>query len=321
MPRRFLPQIAAGALCVLLSSGRLAGETTGSAADPLEGIDTAYQKKTGETHYYPWFDRWPPPSIDIYPIIVRPDSGMKHLLLRVVLRDVADRKMRGFEMTIDGESANLDLNESGKAKVDSRGCRPTAEVDFPGQEDLVRRIAAAADIEAAYGEGKRKIAYRFVPEDLERFHRVLALYDRKDLPPRRHYPEGKLKPARPPDPMQEDDAYPDVIPASRVAPDYPLEALRRHIQATVGLEAQVLQDGSVAKVRVLKPAGGACGFEEAALAAVKQWKYVPGKVKGQPADVNLKITIDFSMFPTQGSDPFMKAIESRDRRPRDRPRP
>lgn len=301
MPRRFLPQIAAGALCVLFASGNLIGETIGSAADPLEG-----------------FDRWPPASIDIYPILVRHDSGTKHLLLRVVLRDVGDRKMRAFEMTIDGGLANLDLNESGKAKVDSRGCHPTAEVELPGHEDLVRRIAAAADIEAAYGEGKRKIAYRFVPEDLERFRRVLALYDRDDLPPPRHYLEGKLKPDRPADPVKEGDSYPEVIPASRVAPDYPREALGKNIQATVVLEAQVLQDGSVAKVRILKPAGGACGFEEAALAAIKQWKYVPGKAKGQPVDVNFTISIDFSV---QGQDPFMKAIESRERRPRDPLRP
>jgi TonB family protein len=318
MPRRFLPQIAAGALCVLLSSGRLIGETTGSAADPIEGIDTAYQKKTGETHYYPWFDRWPPANIDIYPIIVRPDSGTKHLLLRVVLRDVADRKMRGFEMTIDGESANLDLNESGKAKVDSRGCRPTAEVDLPGQEDLVRRIAAASDVEAAYGEGKKKLAYRFVPEDLERFRRVLALYDKDDLPPARVYFEGKVKPGRPADPMKEGDSHPEAIPASRVAPEYPREARGKNIQAMVVLGAQVLRDGSVGKARILRPAGGACGFEEAALAAIKQWKYVPGKMKGQSVDVNFTISIDFS---TQVQDPFMKAIESRDRRPRDRPRP
>jgi TonB family protein len=86
----------------------------------------------------------------------------------------------------------------------------------------------------------------------------------------------------------------------------------------VVLEAQVLQDGSVAKVRILKPAGGACGFEETALAAIKQWKYVPGKVKGQPVDVNFTISIDFSV---QGQDPFMKAIESRERRPRDPLRP
>ena len=74
MPRRFLPQIAAGALCVLFASGNLIGETIGSAADPLEGIDTAYQKKTGVTHYHPWFDRWPPANIDIYPMEY-PDWG------------------------------------------------------------------------------------------------------------------------------------------------------------------------------------------------------------------------------------------------------
>ena len=320
MPRRFPSQIAARALCVLLAPGHLIGEPIGSAADPLEGIDTARQKKTGETHYYPWFDRWPPPGIDVYPIVVRHDSGTKHLLLRVVLRDVADRKMRPFGMTIDGVSASLDLNESGKAKVDSRGCRPTAEVDLSGHEDLVRRIAAASDVEAVYGEGKRKIAYRLVPEDLERFRRVLALYHKDDLPPARVYFEGKVKPPRPAEPMKEGDSHPEVIPGSRVAPEYPREAREKNIQATVVLEAQVLRDGSIGKARVLRPAGGACGFEEAALAAIKQWKYVPGKVSGQPVDVNFTISIDF-FTDRRVQDPFMKAIESRDRRPRDRPRP
>jgi TonB family protein len=304
--RRFLPAISTGLLCVILSSNRLIGEGTGNAAGELDGVDIAYQKKTGETHYIPSDYRWPPPDIDMYPVIVRSDSGAKRLLLRVALHGVADRKMRDFEMTLDGVSTHLDLNESGKSKVDIGGCRPTAEVDLPGHEDLMHRIAAATDIEAAYGEAKRRIAYQFVPEDWERFRRVLAIFDKGDLPPAQ-------KPGQPGAPMKEGD-YPKI--ASSVAPEYPRDARMKHISASVTLEAMILRDGSVGRIRVLKPAGRGCGFEEAALAAVRQWKYLPGKVKGQPADVKFKIVIDFSL---QGSDPMGMGVDSRDRRPRNQP--
>lgn len=306
MTRRFLPVIAAGSLCVFLMPGRLIAEGAGNDADPLEWVDVTYQKKSGETHYTPSIDRWPPPAIDMYPVIVREDSGTRRLLLRVALHDVDDRKMRPFEMTIDGASATLDLNGSGRPRVDGRGCRPTTVVDLPGHEDLMRRIAAAADIQAAYGQEKRRISYAFVPGDFERFRRVLAVFDRSDLPP-------SQRPGQSADPMKEGD-YPKIIPESRVSPEYPPEARTQRIPASVTLEAMILRDGSVGTIRVLKPAMGACGFEEAALAAVKQWRYIPGRVKGQPADVRLRIVIDFSL---SGPDPMGMGVDSRDRRRRD----
>lgn len=305
MTRRFLPAIAAGSLCAFLSSSRLIAEGVGNVADPLDWVDITYQKKSGETHYTPSIDRWPPPAIDMYPIIVRDDSGTRHLLLRIALHDVDDRKMRAFKMTIDGASATLDLNGSGRPTVDGRGCRSTTVVDLPGHEDLMRRIAAAADIQAAYGEAKGRITYAFVPEDMERFRRVLAVFDMSDLPTsQRQGPSA--------DPMKEEE-YPKLIPGSSPAPEYPREARMKRIPASVTLEAMILRDGSVGTIRVLKPAMGACGFEEAALAAVKQWKYIPGRVKGQPADVRLRIVIDFSL---QGPDPVGMGADIRDRRPR-----
>jgi TonB family protein len=292
MTRRFLPALAAGCLCAFLSSSRLIAEGVGNAPDPFEWVDVTYQKKSGETHYTPSIDRWPPPAIDMYPVIVREDSGTRRLLLRIALHDVDERKMRAFEMTIDGASASLDLNGYGKPRVDGRGCRPTTVVDLPGHEDLMRRIAAAADIQASYGEAKRRIAYAFVPEDLERFRHVLAVFDKSDLP-------ASQGPAQPADPMP---------------PEYPREARMKRIPASVTLEAMILRDGSVGTIRVLKPAPGACGFEEAALAAVKQWRYIPGRVKGQPADVRLRIVIDFYLA---GPDPLGMGVDTRDRKPRD----
>jgi len=314
MPRRFLLPIAAGVLCVLCGLGRVFGEAGEEGVDPLEGIDTNYQKNTGETFYSPWLDRWPLPDIDVYPIVVRTDSGTKDVLLRVALLNLEDRRTRAFRMTIDGESISLDLNESGKARVNSKGCRSISEVTLFHQDDLMRRIAAAAEIEAAYDARYGRITYRFVPADMERFRRMLTFYDRDDLPAPGDRFEGELDPNRPAVPQGTGATCPELIPASKVIPEYPAEALRRHLETRVVVGAQVLKDGSIRKIHIVKPAGGACGFEESALAAVRQWKYLPAKCNGEPVDVYFKIIVDF-LFPQK--DTPTRDIQSRYRHGRD----
>lgn len=85
-----------------------------------------------------------------------------------------------------------------------------------------------------------------------------------------------------------------VVPLVRVKPTYPARAASRHIEGWVKIEFTVSAAGSVANARVIgaSPPGI---FDEAALAAIKQWKFKPkieaGAVVVQRAVQTLKFTL------------------------------
>jgi TonB family protein len=78
----------------------------------------------------------------------------------------------------------------------------------------------------------------------------------------------------------------------RVDPKYPELAKSQHIQGAVELEAQVLGDGTVGNVAVLR---GDPLLAEAAANAVKQWKYQPYSVNGRQVERQERITVKFSL--------------------------
>ena len=77
-----------------------------------------------------------------------------------------------------------------------------------------------------------------------------------------------------------------------VAPTYPLEAGRARIEGTVVLLAVIAKDGTVQDVRVER---GLPVLAQAAIEAVKQWRYRPYLVNGEPVEVDSQITINFTL--------------------------
>jgi TonB family protein len=85
-----------------------------------------------------------------------------------------------------------------------------------------------------------------------------------------------------------------LIPLVRVKPTYPRNAAARKIGGVVNLEVTVAPDGRVAKLSVVnsKPAGV---FDDAAMRAVKQWRFKPRIVNGQPVEQTGTQTLEFKM--------------------------
>ena len=77
-----------------------------------------------------------------------------------------------------------------------------------------------------------------------------------------------------------------------VAPQYPPEAGRARIEGTVVLMAVIGKDGSVEDVRV---ESGLPLLAQAAIDAVKQWRYRPYLLNGEPVEVDSRITINFTL--------------------------
>jgi protein TonB len=77
-----------------------------------------------------------------------------------------------------------------------------------------------------------------------------------------------------------------------VTPTYPPEAGRARMEGTVVLMAVIGRDGSVQDVRV---ESGLPLLAQAAIDAVKQWRYRPYLVNGEPVEVDSRITINFTL--------------------------
>jgi len=77
-----------------------------------------------------------------------------------------------------------------------------------------------------------------------------------------------------------------------VAPKYPAEAGRARIEGTVVLLAVIGKDGTVEDVRVEK---GLPVLAQAAIEAVKKWRYRPYLLNGEPVEVDSQITINFTL--------------------------
>lgn len=81
-------------------------------------------------------------------------------------------------------------------------------------------------------------------------------------------------------------------PVERVEPEYPPLAVRAKVQGVVILEARVDRQGRVEDVRVLRSIPL---LDNAAIAAVRQWRYSPLLLNGQPERFVLTVTLSFSL--------------------------
>ncbi len=89
----------------------------------------------------------------------------------------------------------------------------------------------------------------------------------------------------------------DLDQAPRVvfqpAPQYPPELKKKKVQGTVHILFIVDPDGRVQEPKVHKSDNP--GFDKNALAAVRRWRFEPGKVGGRPVQFRMKVPITFAL--------------------------
>jgi protein TonB len=78
----------------------------------------------------------------------------------------------------------------------------------------------------------------------------------------------------------------------RINPQYPPEARAGHVQGEVLLHAIIDKEGKISELQVLS---GDDVLAKSALQAVRQWRYKPMLLDGEPAEVDTTITITFSL--------------------------
>ncbi len=79
---------------------------------------------------------------------------------------------------------------------------------------------------------------------------------------------------------------------SKVPPVYPVEAKKAGIQGSVKLDAVVGKTGDVEQLKVIS---GPKELQQSSLDAVRQWKYKPFLLNGEPVDVKTTITVIYSL--------------------------
>ena len=77
-----------------------------------------------------------------------------------------------------------------------------------------------------------------------------------------------------------------------VAPEYPELARRAHVEGVVILEAVLDASGQVQSVKVLRSSPL---LDEAAIRAVRLWRYTPTELNGVPVPVLMTITVQFTL--------------------------
>jgi len=87
----------------------------------------------------------------------------------------------------------------------------------------------------------------------------------------------------------------DIQPPRRlvnVPPTYPPEAIKARITGVVTIEAVISTQGDVSDARVVS---GVPGLDDAALEAVRQWRFTPTLLNGEAVPVIMTVTVAFNL--------------------------
>jgi periplasmic protein TonB len=78
----------------------------------------------------------------------------------------------------------------------------------------------------------------------------------------------------------------------KVQPTYPPAALRLHVEGAVQLLATIGKSGNITAVKIIS---GEPVLAQSAVDAVKQWKYKPYYLNGDPVEIQTQVTINFKL--------------------------
>lgn len=105
-----------------------------------------------------------------------------------------------------------------------------------------------------------------------------------------HVPDDVTPPPPPPKVVRIGGQIAQPQPVARVEPRYPQLAIDTRVSGVVIVEAEVDTAGHVKTVKLLR---GHPLLDQAALEAVKQWRYRPLLLNGEPTGFILTVTVDF----------------------------
>ncbi len=106
-------------------------------------------------------------------------------------------------------------------------------------------------------------------------------------------PEAPPAPPEPEGPIQVSGEVTKPIKIHAPQPSYTEIARKARIEGLVIVQAIIDKEGDVINVKVTKPLP--MGLSEAAVQAIKQWKFKPATLRGKPVDVYYTLTVNFTL--------------------------
>jgi len=110
-------------------------------------------------------------------------------------------------------------------------------------------------------------------------------------------PPTPIQPPPPPkiqvrEPLRVSSGHQNSLLVHRVDPIYPSLARTARVEGTVIAEARISNTGAIEDLRIIS---GHTLFRQSVLDAVKQWRYRPTLLNGEPIDVVTTITVNFTL--------------------------
>jgi protein TonB len=105
--------------------------------------------------------------------------------------------------------------------------------------------------------------------------------------------DERVEPSGPPAPVEVTPDMVSPVLVRKVKPDYPALARAARLPGFVLLQAVVGEDGCVEDVKVLQASSPL--FGDAAVEAVRQWKYRPALQSGRPVRVYFSVRVEFQL--------------------------
>jgi protein TonB len=85
------------------------------------------------------------------------------------------------------------------------------------------------------------------------------------------------------------------VPIRQAKAAYTPAALAAKVMGSVTLEVEVLANGTVGNVKVLRSLDRVYGLDQEAIRAARQWLFIPGTSGGKPVDVIVQLILDFNL--------------------------
>ena len=105
-------------------------------------------------------------------------------------------------------------------------------------------------------------------------------------------PQPQAEQSQPPKQVRVSQGVTQGLLITRVQPEYPKKARKKHVQGTVVLQALISQTGDIKDLKVIS---GDELLVPSAVKAVKQWKYRPYLQQGRPVEVETQITVNYAL--------------------------
>ena len=99
----------------------------------------------------------------------------------------------------------------------------------------------------------------------------------------------------PPDVVELDDDMVAPVAVSKPRPDYTPGAMRAKVQGVIRLRCVVSLDGECTDVTVVRSLDPQFGLDTAAVRALREWRFQPGRRDGRPVATRIELEFAFSL--------------------------